>query len=83
MSLNNWKTKLSICPTPQVRSVCDFGVPSRMEYDEVIFDPRTNRYLTLSQEREIERLKKELEEKEEIRNEGIKNIIGYFYKRRP
>jgi len=74
--------KLPIIPESKVRSGYDFYQPSEMEYDEVIFDPRTNRYLTLSQQNEIEKLKKELEEKQKDRNEKLKSIIGYFYKNR-
>jgi hypothetical protein len=52
-----------------------------MEYDEVIYDPRTRRYLTLSQQNEIEELRKKLQDKEIERINKVKNIIGYFYKR--
>lgn len=73
--------KMPIIPPPRVRSGYDFDTPTRMEYDEVIYDPRTNRYLTLSQEKEIERLNKELEEKKVERRKDLENIIGYFYRK--
>ena len=69
-------------PEVTVRNGYDFDTPSVMGYDEVIFDPRSNRYLTLSQQNEIETLRKELEEKKKQRNDSIKSIIGYFYKSR-
>jgi hypothetical protein len=53
-----------------------------MEHDEVIFDYKTNRYLTMSQQKEISELKNQLEEKKKSRNESVKSIIGYFYKSR-
>lgn len=80
MELNRYK--LPIVPMPTVRNGYDFDQPSVMKYDEVIFDYRTNRYLTLSQQNEIENLRKELEEKKKQRNESVKSIIGYFYKLR-
>ena len=52
-----------------------------MQYDEVIFDYRTNRYLTLSQQNEIEQLRKELETKKKGERSKLESIIGYYYKR--
>jgi hypothetical protein len=73
--------KLPIIPEPRVVRG-DFDQPTPIEYDEVIYDYRTNRYLTLSQQNEIDRLQKELEIKEKKRNDSVKSIIGYFYKSR-
>lgn len=76
------RTMLPIIPLPTVQNSRNFDQISEIKYDEVIFDHRTNRYLTLSQQQEIDRLKKELEEKKKLRNDSVKSIIGYFYKSR-
>lgn len=52
------------------------------EYDEVVYDYNSMTYKTTSQTREIEKLKEELEEKKKQKAKDLKNIIGYFYKKR-
>lgn len=79
MSLNRYK--LPIIPPPQVRIGYDFDTPQVVEYDEVIFDYRTNRYLTLSQMRENEALRDELKKQQEQKKKKLEHIIGYYYKR--
>ena len=73
--------KMPIIPAPSVRSGHDFDTPTVTEYDEVIFDYRTNRYLTLSQQKEIYALQDELKKQNEEKKMKLKNIIGYYYKR--
>jgi len=74
--------RLPIIPEPKIMKGDEFDKTSVMEYDEIMFDPRTNRYLTLFQQKEINNLKKELEEKKKACDKSIKSIIGYFYKER-
>lgn len=73
--------KIPIVPPPRVRSSHDFDSPTITEYDEVIFDYNTNRYLTLSQQKEIYMLQDELKKQKEDKKRKLKNIIGYYYKR--
>jgi len=78
MSLNK-PYKLPIPQAPRIISSYNFDIPTVMEYDEVIFDYRTNRYLTLSQEKEIYRLTDELKKQKELKRQNLRNIIGYYY----
>lgn len=66
---------------PQVRIGYDYNTPDCVDYEEVIFDYKTNRYLTLSQEREIQRLNKQLQEVNVEKKKKLEHIIGYYYKR--
>lgn len=52
-----------------------------MGYEEVIYCPETIGYKTVTQEREIIKLRKELEEKKVDRRKSLDNIISYFYKK--
>jgi dsDNA-specific endonuclease/ATPase MutS2 len=79
MSLNRYK--LPIIPEPRVVSGRDFDQPTVVEYDEVIYDYNTRRYITLSQQQEIYKLKDELKKQSEEKKRKLKNIIGYYYKR--
>ena len=79
MSLNRYK--LPIIPEPSFRKSNEFDLPTMASYDEVIFDYRTNRYITLSQEREIYRLNDELKKQKEKAQSKLQNIVAYFYKR--
>ena len=74
--------KLPIPQAPRVISGYDFDTPTVTEYDEVVFDYRTNRYLTLSQQKEIYALQDEIKKQKEEKKQKLKNIIGYFYKKR-
>ena len=73
--------KVPIVPTPTVRRSEDYDTPQITEYDEVIFDYHSNRYLTLSQQKEIYELKDQLAKQKEEKKQNLKNIIGYYYKR--
>lgn len=57
------------------------GETSKVEYDEVIYDYQSDRYLTRHQQEEIKKLKMELEQKKIDKRNKLKNIIGYYYKR--
>lgn len=76
------RIKLPHMPEITIRNGNDFDQPTNMGYDEVIYDHNTRRYLTLSQQTEIEKLKKQLEEKIKNRNDSVQSIIGHFYKSR-
>lgn len=52
-----------------------------MGYEEVMYCPETMEYKTVTQEREIIKLRKELEEKKVDRRKSLDNIISYFYKK--
>lgn len=80
MSLN--RHKLPIIPPVKVRTGYDYDTPAVMEYDEVIFDYKTNRYLTLSQMRENEMLREELKQQKDKKKKRLEHIIGYYYKYR-
>ena len=73
--------KVPIVPAPTIRRGEDYDTPQVTEYDEVIFDYRTNRYLTLSQQKEIYELKDQLAKQTEEKKQNLKSIIGYYYKR--
>ena len=73
--------RLPIVPIPTVKHGYDFGEYTKLEYDEVRYDYNTNRYITLSQEQEIYRLKDQLDKQNEEKRRKLDNIIGYYYKR--
>ena len=75
MSLSNYRL-----PIPKVAKVGNIN-PEQLEYDEVIYDYNSNRYLTLSQMRENEALRKQLELQKVEKRRNLENIIGYYYKR--
>ena len=79
MSLSSHK--LPIIPHAKVRSVHGFEAPDMIEYDEVVFDYNTNRYLTLSQQRENDALRDEIKKQKEKKKKKLEHIIGYYYKR--
>lgn len=81
MSFSNPNYRLPRVPPPTVRNGYDFDSPSVMEYDEVIYDPRTNRYMTLSQQNEIYQLQQQLAEKKKDERSKLDSIIAYFYNR--
>lgn len=81
MSLNRYK--LPIIPIPSVVKMDSMSSqPTKVEYDEVIYDYNSRRYLTLSQQQEIQELQAELVKQKEQKKRELKSIIGYFYKKR-
>lgn len=70
-------------PIVGVAKFCNDGeLPcSNMEYEDVVYCPDTMTYKTASQEKEIRRLKEELENKKMERKKSLESIISYFYKR--
>ena len=50
--------------------------------DELYYEPQTATMKSRVQQQEIERLKKQLEEKEEKKQKDLQNIISYYYQRR-
>lgn len=78
MSLNSWKLPI----VPKIRKVQDIDdVPDVAQYEEVIYDYNTMTYKTMSQQREINELKKQIQNDKEEKIRKLKNIIGYYYKR--
>ena len=51
------------------------------EHEEVYYSYDTMSYRTISQQLEINRLQKELQDKENKRKTDLKSIISYYYKR--
>lgn len=77
MDIKSWKIPLANEPTIQTG---EFDVPTVVKYDEIIYDYRTRRYLTVSQEQEIYKLKDQLNKQQEEKRQKLKHLIGYYYK---
>ena len=55
--------------------------PTHIEYDEYYYNINTMCYTKIENPHEIEKLKKELAQKKKEKQDKLKNIIGYYYKR--
>lgn len=73
---------LPIIPIARRQTEGGFNMPEKTKYDELVFDYKTNRYITLSQQREIDSLRHRLSEQKEQKKKELQNIIGYYYKRK-
>lgn len=52
------------------------------EFDEFVYDPKTNSYRNRAQDEVIHKLKDEIEKSKQEKRQDLENIIGYFYARK-
>lgn len=58
-----------------------YGFPFATLRDELYQDIESRRFKSAAQQREINQLKSQLQDKELKRSNDLKSIIGYYYKR--